>query len=102
PGELGDVIGVVLAIGLVIWQKKLNTVKVNQSQQNIGYRKVEIMRKSIIISFIILMMLVMAACSDNETSSESSDKPSAPDKFLTIRSGPMGSGSYPITTTMTE
>src|SRR5699024_74519 len=60
------------------------------------------MRKSIIISFIILMMLVMAACSDNETSSESSDKPSAPDKFLTIGSGPMGSGWYPITTTMTE
>ncbi|WP_085993045.1 TAXI family TRAP transporter solute-binding subunit [Oceanobacillus senegalensis] len=60
------------------------------------------MKKMLICSFMILVMVALAACGDNEASSNSSDKPSAPDKFLTIGSGPMGSGWYPITTTMTE
>ena len=62
------------------------------------------MKKSLISGLFLLCILLLAACGDGEStaSGEASDKPSAPEKFLTIGSGPMGSGWYPITTTMTE
>ncbi len=50
---------------------------------------------------MLLIVGFLAACGDSEAAVDS-DKPTAPDKFLTIGSGPMGSGWYPITTTMTE
>ncbi|GAB3805230.1 TAXI family TRAP transporter solute-binding subunit [Virgibacillus kimchii] len=59
------------------------------------------MKKLIMISAVILMIL-MAACNGDSEVSGDSDKPEAPDQFLTIGSGPMGSGWYPITTAMTE
>ncbi|MFD1848783.1 TAXI family TRAP transporter solute-binding subunit [Oceanobacillus bengalensis] len=60
------------------------------------------MKKIIRCSLILLIVGFLAACGDSEETSSNSDKPTAPDKFLTIGSGPMGSGWYPITTTMTE
>lgn len=59
------------------------------------------MRKLVFSSLFVCIMLFLAACGSSETSGES-DKPDSPEKFLTIGSGPMGSGWYPITTTMTE
>ncbi|UOR11491.1 TAXI family TRAP transporter solute-binding subunit [Halobacillus amylolyticus] len=62
------------------------------------------MRKMLVsIMLLVSFTLVLAACGDSETSSGGSgDKPSAPDKFLKIGSGPMGSGWYPITTVMLD
>ncbi|OEH54819.1 hypothetical protein AQ616_07155 [Oceanobacillus sp. E9] len=61
------------------------------------------MKKIILSSLIILSTLLLTACGeDREAVGDSNDKPSAPERFLTIGSGPMGSGWYPITTTMTE
>ncbi|RKQ35755.1 TAXI family TRAP transporter solute-binding subunit [Oceanobacillus halophilus] len=59
------------------------------------------MKKILLSSLLLIILGLLAACGDDETSGDS-DKPTAPDKFLTIGSGPMGSGWYPITTTMTE
>ncbi|MFA1821472.1 TAXI family TRAP transporter solute-binding subunit [Virgibacillus oceani] len=60
--------------------------------------------KKIIWVFGVAALLIglLAACGEDEEVSGDSDKPDAPDQFLTIGSGPMGSGWYPITTTMTE
>ncbi|WP_010530138.1 TAXI family TRAP transporter solute-binding subunit [Lentibacillus jeotgali] len=59
--------------------------------------------KKTMINMVIatIVALLLGACGGEETSG-SGDKPTAPDKFLTIGSGPMGSGWYPITTAMTE
>ncbi|MFC3041846.1 TAXI family TRAP transporter solute-binding subunit [Virgibacillus xinjiangensis] len=54
------------------------------------------------LTFVVLSLAVLLAACGGEQTSGSGDKPSAPDKFLQIGSGPMGSGWYPITTTMTE
>ncbi|EQB37997.1 hypothetical protein M948_05355 [Virgibacillus sp. CM-4] len=59
------------------------------------------MKKIMYAMTFVLFISLLAACG-SETSSNSGNKPTAPDKFLTIGSGPMGSGWYPITTTMTE
>ncbi|GAB3055420.1 TAXI family TRAP transporter solute-binding subunit [Virgibacillus ainsalahensis] len=60
------------------------------------------MSKKFITAAAALLIVVLLTACGGEQSAESSDKPSAPDKFLQIGSGPMGSGWYPITTTMTE
>lgn len=52
-----------------------------------------------IVSFILLLGLV--ACGNGNDEADG-DKVKAPDKFLKIGSGPMGSGWYPITTVMSE
>lgn len=59
-------------------------------------------RKFMIVLFSIGLLVILAACGDSEATSDSGDKPSAPERFLTLGSGPMGSGWYPITTAMTE
>ncbi|MEJ8765530.1 TAXI family TRAP transporter solute-binding subunit [Oceanobacillus sp. HCA-5259] len=60
------------------------------------------MKKMVWNILIILFLLLLAACGGNESSGDSGDKLDAPDKFLTIGSGPMGSGWFPITTAMTD
>src|SRR5699024_5838464 len=61
------------------------------------------MKKRIFINMAIMMMVavLLGACGGEESAS-SENKPKAPEKFLQIGSGPMGSGWYPITTAMTE
>ncbi|MFC2949680.1 TAXI family TRAP transporter solute-binding subunit [Virgibacillus sediminis] len=57
--------------------------------------------KKLLTIAILFIAVILTACGGEETSG-SDGQPSAPDKFLQIGSGPMGSGWYPITTTMTE
>ncbi|WP_173916752.1 TAXI family TRAP transporter solute-binding subunit [Halobacillus sp. Marseille-Q1614] len=58
---------------------------------------------SVLLAILISFVGILTACGNNEAASnESGDKPSAPDKFLEIGSGPMGSGWYPITTVMLD
>ncbi|WP_082234451.1 TAXI family TRAP transporter solute-binding subunit [Halobacillus massiliensis] len=59
------------------------------------------MRK-ITLLIVISLTCLLTACGNNEANSNDSGKPSAPDKFLEIGSGPMGSGWYPITTVMLD
>jgi len=54
--------------------------------------------KSMIL--LIALMVITACGGSNDEGSE--DKADAPDKFLRIATGPMGSGWYPITTVMAE
>ncbi|WLR49179.1 TAXI family TRAP transporter solute-binding subunit [Halobacillus litoralis] len=60
------------------------------------------MKKYMGFLLIVLSFALVACGSSDETSGDSSDQPSAPDKFLKIGSGPMGSGWYPITTVMLD
>jgi TRAP transporter TAXI family solute receptor len=73
--------------------------------------------KKLIFTFILMMIMVpvLSACgsetdapkeaaqgTNSESSGEAEAKPKAPDKFLKIGSGPMGSGWYPMTTIASE
>lgn len=61
--------------------------------------------KKIFISFILAIVSLFAvACGGNggEAGDDADGKLEAPDKFLRIGTGPMGSGWYPITTVLAE
>ncbi|MCA0990543.1 TAXI family TRAP transporter solute-binding subunit [Guptibacillus hwajinpoensis] len=58
------------------------------------------MRKSLISLLIALTLIVMTACGNSASSD--GEGLEAPDKFLKVGSGPMGSGWYPITTALSE
>ncbi|WP_174731319.1 TAXI family TRAP transporter solute-binding subunit [Mesobacillus harenae] len=61
------------------------------------------MKKLTISLLLMFSMFLMAACGSDETSGSGDDgKVEAPEKFLKIGSGPMGSGWFPITTVMSE
>ena len=61
------------------------------------------MKKTMVFLLTVLSCLfLITACGDSDETSGSGDKPSAPEKFLKIGSGPMGSGWYPITTVMLD
>ncbi|WP_227935330.1 TAXI family TRAP transporter solute-binding subunit [Alkalihalobacillus deserti] len=72
------------------------------------------MNKKLLSAFFIgLLIMVLTACGGEQADSESeaasdssgeatSEKLTAPDRFLRIGSGPMGSGWYPITTSLSE
>ncbi|CDQ19050.1 TAXI family TRAP transporter solute-binding subunit [Halobacillus karajensis] len=61
------------------------------------------MKRTMVVLLVVLSSLsLLAACSGSDATSGSGDKPSAPEKFLKIGSGPMGSGWYPITTVMLD
>ncbi len=75
-------------------------------------------RKMLLSFTLILLLFFVSACGEstssnpdsnsnetqsNETNQDSGEaKPTAPDRFLVIGSGPMGSGWYPITTILSE
>lgn len=72
-----------------------------------------IIMKKVLSLVALCFMLLLAACgggqqATNETDTRSTDsapagdKPTAPNKFLKIGSGPMGSGWYPLTTILSE
>ncbi|WP_408010387.1 TAXI family TRAP transporter solute-binding subunit [Pseudalkalibacillus sp. A8] len=56
------------------------------------------MRKTFIFGLISILLVALTAC--NASGDEGGLK--APDKFLKVGTGPMGSGWYPITTTLSE
>lgn len=59
--------------------------------------------KKILSNIVLLLTLVIiTACGEGSVKEGSADKVDAPDKFLRIATGPMGSGWYPITTVMSE
>lgn len=61
------------------------------------------MKKILGITILSVFMLIVAGCgNDTGNAEDSGDKLEAPDKFLQIGTGPMGSGWYPITTVMSE
>ncbi|WP_158599071.1 TAXI family TRAP transporter solute-binding subunit [Planococcus salinus] len=61
------------------------------------------MKKILWTAILGMLMIVAAGCGNDSGNAEgSSDKLEAPDKFLQIGTGPMGSGWYPITTGMSE
>ena len=62
------------------------------------------MKKWLFSGLLLLSLLVLGACGggSGEASGDSDGKLTAPEKFLTLGSGPMGSGWYPITTTMID
>ncbi|SFB22548.1 hypothetical protein SAMN04488072_11094 [Lentibacillus halodurans] len=60
------------------------------------------MKRRIVYAVVVMMVVLLLGACGGEQSSGSENKPTAPDKFLQIGSGPMGSGWYPITTAMTE
>lgn len=55
--------------------------------------------KSIIL---LIALAVITACGSSDAEGDSEDKLDAPDKFLRIGTGPMGSGWYPITAVMSD
>jgi len=63
---------------------------------------VSFLRKALFGSILILICSLLMACGDSEATGGSDNKLEAPDKFLKIGSGPMGSGWYPITTVMLD
>ena len=61
------------------------------------------MKKFLWVTILSVLMLIAAGCgNDTGNAEESGGKLEAPDKFLQIGTGPMGSGWYPITTVMSE
>lgn len=66
------------------------------------------LKKILFLLTLGILMVVLAGCGSNEdenatgSSEGNSDKLTAPEKFLQIGTGPMGSGWYPITTIMSE
>lgn len=58
--------------------------------------------KRFLTSIVLLMTLVIITACGGSNDEGSEDKADAPDKFLRIATGPMGSGWYPITTVMAE
>ncbi|WP_044747228.1 TAXI family TRAP transporter solute-binding subunit [Bacillus alveayuensis] len=63
------------------------------------------MRKMFLTTiFFVCLFLILAACGDSKTTTSDHEdgKLKAPDQFLQIGSGPMGSGWYPITTILSE
>lgn len=57
------------------------------------------MKKLFISGVLLTLLFIVTACG---SSGASGDGVEAPDKFLKIGSGPMGSGWYPITTALSE
>lgn len=55
-----------------------------------------------IITAVVVATLMACGNSDSGLNSEGESKVAAPDKFLRIGTGPMGSGWYPITTVLAE
>lgn len=59
------------------------------------------MKKHVMKFLVLSFVLILAACGGGDNAADG-DKIKAPDKFLQIGTGPMGSGWYPITTVMSE
>lgn len=63
------------------------------------------LKKGLSFALLAVLLLVVSACGDGDAAGASGadgDKLEAPDKFLQIGTGPMGSGWYPITTVMSD
>ncbi|WP_257350405.1 TAXI family TRAP transporter solute-binding subunit [Pseudalkalibacillus decolorationis] len=60
------------------------------------------MRKVITVCLISMLLMIMTACGSESASGDGEGGLEAPDKFLKVGSGPMGSGWYPITTILSE
>ena len=64
------------------------------------------LKRALLLGALGVLMLVMAGCTSDDKADATSDgdsgKLTAPNKYLQIGTGPMGSGWYPITTVMSD